>query len=66
MEELDKKFTSVIASKAFTNMSVKQATQIYGTSEQVNDVFNRVFIIIYYYYHYFNVLKSCKITLILG
>ncbi|XP_050372311.1 uncharacterized protein LOC126790198 [Argentina anserina] len=37
MEELDKKFTSVIASKALTNKSIKNdvsATQIFRTSEQ--------------------------------
>lgn len=38
MEELDKKFTSVIASKALIDKSIKHevsATQIFGTSEQV-------------------------------
>lgn len=44
MEELDKKFTSVIASKALTNKSISteymkkhevSATQIFGSSEQV-------------------------------
>lgn len=44
MEELDKKFTSVIASKALTNKNISteymkkhevSATQIFGSSEQV-------------------------------